>query len=294
MKRIILALLITLTAISYCEPANAGYFADKKAQIVQNYELISAKKAIINVLKKQAKYASKYDCSGLSSLYAADFKSGDGFNKEVYFKLIEDTWKSYPDITYTTDIKDVKIDGTNAEVDVYETSLATSTQMEENVTIYGELNSESNSTYYLKKINNKWLFTGEKIDNEKTSLKYGDTRFVKMDLDAPHTVKPGEYYTSSLTIDAPENSFFIASIARDKIVYPQEKTEEVFRKLPDDNILERMFYANKDGKNEYNIASVGMSKSRIYGFDKVQVYMAGIAFLMTRVNVEEENAEKDK
>ena len=69
------------------------------------------------------------------------------------------------------------------------------------------------------------------------------------------------------------------------IKYPQEKPEDVFRKMPQDNILERMFLANKDGKNEYNIASVGMTKSRIYG-GQVQLYLAGIAFIMTRVNIE--------
>ena len=54
-----------------------------------------------------------------------------------------------------------------------------------------------------------------------------------------------------------------------------------------------MFIANKNGKNEYNVASIAMSKSKTYGIDKVQVYMAGIAFIMTRVNVEVQNAEED-
>ena len=88
----------------------------------------------------------------------------------------------------------------------------------------------------------------------------------------------------------------IASIGREEITYPQNRNEEVFRKFPDDNILERMFYANKNGKNEYNIASVGISKSEAAGTGRIRVYLAGIAFILTRVNVENEvqNAEKDK
>ena len=117
-----------------------------------------------------------------------------------------------------------------------------------------------------------------------------------MDLTSPETVKPGEYYTASLKIDLPENAFAIASIGRDEIKYPQSQAPEAFRKLPDDHILERMFYANKNGKNEYNIASIGITKSENITPNTVRVYIAGLAFIMTRVNLENEveNAPKDK
>ena len=292
MKRIVLSLVILL-GFGITEPAHASFFADKKAEIVQNLEIRADKKAIKKLLSLQEKYAAKYDVISLSTLYHQDFVSADGFKKDVYFELIKDTWKSYPDIIYTSEIKDIRINGNSAEVDVYETSLSTTTEIEQGVKIYGELNSISNGTYYLKKFENKWLVTSEKVKNEKSFLKYGDTRFVEMDLITPETAKAGEYYTASLKIDKPEDAFIVASICQDAITYPQQKPKEVFRNLPEDNILERMFIANKDGKNEYNVASIGMSKSRTVAFDKVQVYMAGLAFIMTRVNVEEANAEKD-
>lgn len=290
MKRLVLALtLLMFLSANFSISADAGYFSNKKAEIAKNYSVKSDINAIKQIVKKQAKYAAKYDDAGLANLYSPDFVSADGFNKSIYFTLIKDTWKSYPDIVYTTDIKNIKVNGDTAEVEVYETSLATTTQIEEGIKLYGELNSYSNSTYCLKKINNTWLFTGEKVKDEKSALKYGDTRFVKMELDAPKQVKAGEEYTASLTIDMPANSGAIASIGRDVITYPQEKSEEVFRKMPQDNILERVFTANKQGKNEYNVASVGLAK--LNGF---MPGMAGIAFIITRVNVEEVNAEENQ
>ena len=295
MKRILAVLILLFLAnTTCCNCANANFVTDKKNQIIEAHNKNVAKSEIKKLIKKQTKLVQKYDLNGLSALYSKDFVSSDGFGKDVYFKLIEDTWKSYPDITYTTEIKDIKINGNDAQVSSYETSVATAVERTENATAFGELNSYSNGVYYLKKNNDKWQFTGEKIDDEKTFLKYGDTRFVKMDLETPKNVKAGEYYTASLTIDAPENTFFMASINRDEITYPQEKSEEVFRKVSSDNILERMFLANKSGKNEYNVASVGMTKAEFLPANKVKLYIAGVAFVMTRVNVEnagEKNAK---
>lgn len=290
MKRFVLFLAFILLSLNCCIPAFANDIADKKNESIITQFLKNDKKAVKQVILKQSKYASKYDYAGLLNLYSSDFKSADGFDKQTYFKLIEDTWKAYPDITYKTNIKNIRIKNDTAEVDVYETSLATSTQIEGDVTLFGELNSYSNSTYYLRKTNNKWLFTGEKVFDEKSFLKYGDTRFVKMDLTSPVKIKSGEIYTSSLSIDMPANSGAIASIGRDIITYPQEKSDEVFRKIPSDNILERMFTSNKQGKNEYNVASVWMAKVNPFKSGG----MAGVAFIITRVNVEDENAEENQ
>lgn len=297
MKRIFLALIIGLFVItSLYSPAQAGFFTDTKSEIIQNIQESSAKKYIRRALEKQTKYASKHDYTGLFNLYAQDFVNTDGFTKDVYFTLIKDTWTSYPDITYTTEIRDITVNGDTASAEVYETSLATSTQLNEGITLYGELHSYSNGVYYFKKIKGKWLISGEKVYKEKSFLKYGDTRFINMDLISPEKVTPNEYYTASLKIDLPENAFAIASIGKDEITYPQEQAEEVFRRMPEDNILERMFYANKNGKNEYNVASIGVSKSEQITPEKIRVYIAGLAFIMTRVNVEDEvkDAPKDK
>lgn len=297
MKKIFSALLISIFVfMNFFVPAEAGFFSDKKSEIIQNYQNRTAERTIRKILEKQTKAASKHDYTGLFNLYAQDFINTDGFTKDIYFKLIKDTWTSYPDIAYTTEIKNITVDGNTASAEVYETSLATSTQLSEGIKLYGELHSYSNGVYYFKKIKNKWLISGEKVYKEKSFLKYGDTRFIEMDLISPEKVTPNEYYTASLRIDLPENAFAIASIGKDEIIYPQNQAAEVFRKMPDDNILERMFYANKNGKNEYNVASIGVSKSEQITPEKIRVYIAGLAFIMTRVNVEDEveNAPKDK
>lgn len=284
MKRF--ALLISVF-ILFSSSANAALISNPKTKLGKSLQISADKRAIKSVIKEQSKYSAKYDRDGLSNLYSKNFKSSDGFDKEVYFKLIDDTWKSYPDITYTTKVRDITFDGDKAAVHVDETSLATVTKLEEGLEAYGELNSYSCGTYFLQKENDKWRFVGEKINNEKSMLRFGDARYVKMDLVSPYKVKPNEYYTASLFVDTPPDALVIASIGRDNITYPQEKTEEVYRKLPDDNILERMFLSNKQGKNEYNVATIGLTKSREDAFGKVNVYMAGIAFIMVRVNVEE-------
>ncbi len=297
MKKLFTSFLLGIFVSSnFLLPVNAGFLADKKAAIVKNLKNNKTQREIKKVLDKQNRFAAKFDYAGLSTLYAQEFISADGLSKNEYFDLIKETWESYPDITYSSEIKNIEINGDKVSVDVYETSVATTTQIEDGVKIFGELNSYSDGTYYLSKIDGKWLFSGEKIKEEKSFLKYGDTRFINMDLISPKTVKPGEYYTASLTIDMPKNAMAIASIGREEITFPQSKNEEVFRNFPNDNILERMFYANKNGKNEYNVASIGLSKSEVEGFGKLKVYLAGIAFILTRVNVENEvqDAEKSK
>lgn len=289
MRKIFLALLTGLFLFTnLSSTAQAGFFTDKKNEIVQSIRNHTAERYIHNILEKQTELAIKHDYTGLFNLYAPEFVNTDGFTKDIYFKLIKDTWTTYPDITYTIDVKDIKVDGNSAYANVYETSLATSTQLTEGVKLFGELHSYSNGIYYFKKIKGKWLISGEKVLDEKSFLKYGDTRFIEMDLISPKTVKPNEYYTASLKIDLPENSFAVASIGRDEIRYPQEQSDEKFRKVPEDNILERMFYANKNGKNEYNVASVGVSKSQTISQDKIRIYLAGLAFIITRVNMENE------
>lgn len=77
----------------------------------------------------------------------------------------------------------------------------------------------------------------------------------------------------------------------------------MFKRLPEEQILERVFNANTDNINEYAVASVGITKSEKIDDELMKVYMNGLAFIITRVNVvpknnfvniEELNVEKDK
>lgn len=304
MKKLLSLLVIGTIAFSSIQtPADAkGFFAQKRAEIQKLREYNSTLNDLRSVITQQEKYSNKYDVEGLSSLYTPDFINSDGFNKEIYFKLIKDTWTTYPNISYSTRIKNIDYKGSYATIEVFETAVATTQENLGDDFVVGELYSTAECIYYLEKVGTKWMISSEKILKETSTLKYGDARYTNIELSSPMQIKAGESYTTGLKVDVPDDAVVIASINKENITYPQKRADEVFRKLPDDNILERVFTSNKDNVNEYTVASVGITKSEIYDKTKVRVYMGGLAFIITRVNVipannfinlEEENA-KDK
>lgn len=291
MKKKLSVLLITalLFSVAASLPSQAGILAVQKAKIEQNRIKKSTYNDIKNVIDQQSVFTNKYDLKGLSSLYANDFVNSDGFNKDVYFKLIEETWKTYPDITYKTEIKNIEFSDNYATVFTYETAVATSQEEIGDLTAIGELYSISQCVYYLEKQGTKWLINSEKIIEETSTLKYGDARYINIELNAPKQIGANKDYTTTLKVDAPKDSVVIASINKENIVYPQTKSDDAFRKIPDDNILERVFLSNKDNVNEYAVASIGITRAENYTDNQIRVYMGGLAFIMTRINVIPEN-----
>lgn len=291
MKKKLSVLLITalLFSVAASLPSQAGILAVQKAKIEQNRIKKSTYNDIKNVIDQQSVFTNKYDLKGLSSLYANDFVNSDGFNKDVYFKLIEETWKTYPDITYKTEIKNIEFSDNYATVFTYETAVATSQEEIGDLTAIGELYSTSQCVYYLEKQGTKWLINSEKIIEETSTLKYGDARYINIELNAPKQIGANKDYTTTLKVDAPKDSVVIASINKENIVYPQTKSDDAFRKIPDDNILERVFLSNKDNVNEYAVASIGITRAENYTDNQIRVYMGGLAFIMTRINVIPEN-----
>ncbi len=301
-KRIILPLILSLAFVSIqTEPAHAGFLKTYKAQISKNKEYKNTREDVKKVFEKQDEYTNSHNLEKLSELYSEDFVNTDGFGKKVYFQLIKDTWDTYSDIIYSTVIRDIQIDGDFATVQTYETALATTHEQSDTIDAFGELRSTANSIYYLKKFGEKWKITAEQILNEKSQLKYGDARFIKMDLTAPNMINAGQEYTASLNIELGENESAIASIENQEIIHPLDTPKEIFRQLGSQNELERIFNANKKNINEYATASIGIAKAVPYDETRARVYVSGIAFLMTRVNVipenkyitvEEDNAQK--
>lgn len=291
MKKKLSVLLITalLFSVTSTIPAQAGVWAVQKARIEQSRIKKSTFNDIKKVIDQQSIFTNKYDLKGLSNLYANDFVNSDGFNKDVYCKLIEETWKTYPDITYKTEIKNIEFSDNYATVFTNETAVATSQEEIGDLTAIGELYSTSQCVYYLEKQGTKWLINSEKIIEETSMLKYGDARYINIELNAPKQIGANKDYTTTLKVDAPKDSVVIASINKENIVYPQTKSDDAFRKMPDDNILERVFLSNKDNVNEYAVASIGITRAENYTDNQIRVYMGGLAFIMTRINVIPEN-----
>lgn len=291
MKKKLSVLLVTalLFSVASTLPSQAGIWTAQKARIEQNRINKSTYNDIKKVIDQQSVFTNKYDLKGLSSLYANDFVNSDGFNKDVYFKLIEETWKTYPDITYKTEIKNIEFSDNYATVFTNEIAVATSKEEIGDLTAIGELYSTSQCVYYLEKQGAKWLINSEKIIEETSTLKYGDARYINIELNAPKQIGANKDYTTTLKVDAPKDSVVIASINKENIVYPQTKSDDAFRKIPDDNILERVFLSNKDNVNEYAVASIGITRAENYTDNQIRIYMGGLAFIMTRINVIPEN-----
>lgn len=245
---------------------------------------INADTEIKKVLYNHLKYSNEYDINSLKSLYADDYINADGFNKETFFDLIKQTWESYPDIKYTIAIKNIDINSDNAIVQVTENAAAVTNAKSGIVNKTGILDSTSNSLYYLKKVDNKWLICSDYIINEKTFLRYGSAADVKVSLIAPAQIPANTQYTSVLKIEYPKDSLVIASIGKEDITYPQTISKEVFRKLPLDGVLERVLVSNDKNINEYSVASFGITKTEIQGTE-IKIYVTGLGFVMTRVNV---------
>lgn len=276
--------------------AKQGFFERPQQSSFAN-PCIEVKKALYTHLK----YANSYNLDGLKSLYADNYANADGLSRDIYFDLIKKTWDSYPDIKYSVDIKSIDVNSNSAIAQVIENVTATTSSKSGIVDEKGLLESTSSSVYYFEKINNEWLITSDHIICEKTFLRYGSAKDIKVDLTAPFQIPAGTQYTSTLEIQAPKDNLIIASIGKEDITYPQLVAEEVFRKLPDDGILERVFKSNNKNINEYSVASFGVTKAEINKGTEIKIYVTGLGFVMSRVNVIPKNDfikvaknEKDK
>ena len=282
MKKLLLTVLLLILTNQF-SLAEGNLFT---LNIFKNSDIRGVK----STLNQQIKYANKLNFDKFITTYDKEYKNGDGYDLEIYSKLVKELWQNYDNIKYGIKIKDITFEPDGiAKVELVETSHA---DIPVTKKMSGVLNSEANSIYYLKKINGKWKVTSDKIVDEVTSMLYGDAMNLDIKLTAPNEVTPGYEYTASLEFVPPKDTFAIASIAKDKVEYPQKQAKEVFRKLPDDNILERLFIANSDKANEYVIASIGLTKADIKDLS-IKLSLTGFGYQIIRVNVVEEKPASD-
>ena len=81
----------------------------------------------------------------------------------------------------------------------------------------------------------------------------------------------------------------MGSITQTPATYPLEEEEQENFRVIEDLSLERIFIANNQNTNEYNIASIGITRGQPIPNGNVKLYLSGLAFVMTRVNVIPEN-----
>ena len=280
MKKII---LITLLSI-FLTPTS---FAEEKTPVFNLHLFNNDTREVKSLLNSQVRYANRNNFKKFINTYDKNYVNSDGFDLETYSDIVKDVWQSYDKIKYGIKIKNIEIKDDCAIVSLDETSSAIIPDKNMN----GVLRSEADSVYHLKKVDGKWKVTYDAVNSENTSMLYGDARDLDIKLTAPHEIEAGVEYTASLEFTPPENSIAIASIASDKVEYPQKQAKEGFRKLPDDNILERLFISNTDNVNEYIIASIGITKADINDLS-IKLSLTGYGYQITRVNVKQKTVNE--
>jgi len=289
MRKIIFILLLTFFISLQVPQVQASLISDRSYRSEQAKEVKQDIKKIKQLFKIHNEYANKHDSKALSLLYSDKYINNDGFDKKVYFKSIDATWKSCEDISYSTKILSISVNGDYANVEVIETASGTVMENYEFMQVAGEIHSKSKGIYHLEKDNGSWYITGETSLSDESSLLYGDARFMNIELQVPAQVNAGETYTATVKVDADENMFILGSIDHDPVVYPPKIPQNNLRALPKSQVLERLIKSNTDNLNEYAIVSLVMSNIKQTSAENIRAYMAGLACIMKRVNVVPQN-----
>ena len=283
MKRILFTLLIASFII---QPSYAFTENFSIKNLFQNKD----ERAVTKLLKSQVRYANKTDFDKFIATYDPQYVNGDGFNLDVYSKLVKEIWDTYDGIEYGIKINNIDIDGNKAIVELVETAYA---EIKVSKVYDGELKSNSTALYTLEKKDGKWKVVSDTVLDETTSMLYGDAKGLDVKLTVPELIDANTDYTASLEFLPPNETLAIASIASDKVEYPQKPTEEIFRPLPEDNILERILTSNNENADEYVVASIGLTKSKVTDAS-LKLSLTGFGYTIKRVNVNHDVTQKNE
>ncbi len=298
-KRILFSILIAIATLS-CNSTFAKTKAPENTTEKQTNQKVVQKenpeiKEIKDILVQLDEANNEKDIKLLKSLFAENYKNFDGLSKEHMFKLIEKTWKDFPDMKFSSKLKEVIINNESAYAQTTDYIKGTTVDKSSLTDDTGNLISISENITYFQKIGKNWKIISDKILFEKTFLKYGTAKDINVDFSAPFQVKSGDKYTASIYVKVPPNSLALGSIANEPIVYPEIKSEEKFRQIPSDSgVLERIIKSNTTNNNELAVGSIGFSQLVHDKYQKPQIKLTGIILMMQRVNVLSESILKNK
>ena len=272
----------------------------KETELYREQNLLGREKTdkaqIRELFSNLNKYSNEHNTEAIKKFYSKDYISYDGFNFDAFFASVDETFKIYPDISYKSKIKSINIIGNWAAVELIDITTSEKQAATQAIInnkpvmdrkIEGTMESLCHYVTYLRKTGGKWQIYSDNIITEETAIKYGKAAEIDMNILSPLVVKGGEEYCISLNIkDKPKGALGLASLSREEIKYPPAAPVDKFRKIPSDGTLERVVIANKKGINEYSMASVGITEISLNEEKTAINYeMAGVAFLMKRVNV---------
>jgi len=252
---------------------------------VQKKVKVADEKEIKSTLKKLDKFVANRNTDGIASIISDTFISNDGFSKEAYIKMLKKSWDLYPDLKSSSKIERIKIDGENAQVYVIDSAKGKLSSETSKLEKSGTVTIQTESIMFMQKYGSEWKLQSIYTVKENSILAYSDAQLLKINLTAPSQVAQGTPYCAKLQIDLPSNYIPFASITNDKIEYPPTVPEMVFKSPAADGILERIVNANSEGKNEYAVATIGITKPIISKDNKIVIKISGMAVAITRVNV---------
>jgi ketosteroid isomerase-like protein len=242
--------------------------------------------AILAVIQDMVRASNQHDLDGILKHYSPRFVSGDSLSLEEVQKLIQETWKTYPDISYETKTMEIRINGDWATVESLDRAKATAKPEASVSKGPGMLESRSRGLIFLKRVGKTWEIMSDYTAYESATILYGEAKDLKMVLSTPEQVFSGEPYSAKVDIQLPEGTFAIATISKEPLVYPQISPEEKFRSLSDEqDSLERVFQANKSNNNEMVTATVGLTQISQDAQERPTIKLNGIATIVKRVNV---------
>jgi len=242
--------------------------------------------SINSFIDQYLKATNEHNISDINKFYAQNYISGDGLKRDDVIKLIKDTWIGYPDLKVTSVIKDIRANDLYATVETHDISCGNSAAKSEVTNDAGALESESHNIFFLQRFGKSWKIVSDKVIYERTTIRFGSAKPLKVSLYAPEQVMAGESYTASLYAEIPDGMIALGSIAREPIVYPETKSDEVYRQISSTaNCLERLMKANITNNNELATASIGYSEMTEDVLANPEVKLTGMAIILVRVNV---------
>lgn len=290
MKINILILNILILCVLSC---GMPVFAQEKIQEKKQIYTYCVKKEQAEDVKDLNVFLARYlydlnahNVEKIGSYYALNYISGDGFSKNQVLDLVKQTWVKYPDLKYSTSIKNLRLQNTRASIEFIEEVTGTTKDKSDITKDNGCLKGISHNILYLEKFGSGWAIVTDKTLYEDAVIKYGIGKNIDVSLQTPEQVLAGEEYAASLKIDLPLDVFAIGSITSVPIVYPPKTAKETFRQIPASlAVIERVLKANKDCNNEIVSASTSFCQIEKSYYTSLDLKVAGIAIVLKRVNV---------
>lgn len=178
------------------------------AAIVQAQSAANAPEELTEAISGIEEAANSKDLDGVIEYYSPNFTNTDGLTTDSLAKALEQVWKNYPQLKYTTKIESWSQKGDEL---IAETT----------TTIRGIQNNQGRSLHLNSVIKSRQYFQEQKLVRqeilaEQSQLTSGDNS-PKVQVVAPESVKTGEKYNFDLIVNQPlEDKVLLGAVKEEK------------------------------------------------------------------------------